>query len=115
MEAADELLTISALAIALAGFSGVVAAFGHRNGLGRDQRFFFIALVTVVLSTVILAFVPFLLYSGGVMGSAIWKNASAVMIAIAIYETIHLSAIAGLDNSFGDDVCVHGCTWRHAR
>jgi hypothetical protein len=41
MEAADELLTISALAIALAGFSGVVAAFGHRNGLGRDQRFFF--------------------------------------------------------------------------
>jgi hypothetical protein len=28
------------------------------------------------------------------MGSAIWKNASAVMIVIAIYETIHLSAIA---------------------
>jgi hypothetical protein len=87
MEAADELLTISELAIVLAGFSGVVAAFGHRNGLGRDQRFFFIALVTVALSTVILAFVPFLLHSGGVM---VWIILSGMTF---VYMVVHGSTL----------------------
>jgi hypothetical protein len=87
MEAADELLTISELAIALAGFSGVVAAFGHSNGIGRSQRFYFIALVIVALSTVILAFVPFLLHSGGVM---VWLILSGMTF---VYMVVHGSTL----------------------
>ena len=94
MEASDELLTIAELAITLTGFSGVVAAFGHNRGLRKDERFFFIALVIVAISTVFLSFVPFIFNYAGITGDKIWTYSSATMLAVAFYETIHLSLIA---------------------
>ncbi|MDX1733821.1 MAG: hypothetical protein R3228_05615 [Halioglobus sp.] len=94
MEASDELLTIAELAITLTGFSGVVAAFGHQDGLRKDERFFFVALVIVAISTALLAFVPFIFHAAGITGSDTWKYASGTMLAVAVYETLHLSYIA---------------------
>ena len=98
MEASDELLTIAELAITLTGFSGVVAAFGQNRGLRKDERFFFIALVIVAISTVFLAFVPFIYNYAGVTGEAIWTYSSATMLAvITIQPAVRIPALDSYD------------------
>ena len=94
MEASDELLTMAEIAITLTGFSGGVAAFSARHGFRKDERFFFISLVVVAISTVLLCFVPFVIHAAGFEGSDVWKYSSATMLAVAFYETIHLTYIA---------------------
>jgi len=82
MDAVDELLTITELAIGLAGFSGVVVAFTRREGLRQDDRYYFVALLSSTFSAVLLAFVPVVLHHVGFAGSALWKGSSAVMLIV---------------------------------
>jgi peptidoglycan biosynthesis protein MviN/MurJ (putative lipid II flippase) len=90
MEATDELLTIAELAIGLAGFSGIVVAFSPQRGLRDVARFYFIALITCSFTAVLLAFLPSFFHHGGVVGTAMWKSSSVVMLFL------YVLVIAGL-------------------
>ena len=95
MEAADELLTIAELAIGLAGFSGVVAAFTHRGAaLNEVDRYHFIILFSVTLSAVFVAFVPFGFHHAGFVGAPLWAWSSGVMLAAAVATSILLAVAA---------------------
>lgn len=80
MEGRDELLTISEIAIAIAGFSGVVAAFLQSDGLHELDRTRFINLFVVSFSAVGLAFAPIALYHAGLHGAVLWRCSSAIML-----------------------------------
>ena len=82
MEASDELLTIAELAIGLAGFSGVVAAFTHRGGFGPTDRYRFVGLFSQALTVSLLAFVPFGFHHAGQVGEVIWRGSSAVAVLL---------------------------------
>ena len=84
MEAAGELLTIAELAIGLAGFSGVVVAFAHRNGLREDDRFYFVALLFSAFSAVLVAFVPMVFHHAGLAGPALWMASSTVALIVGV-------------------------------
>jgi hypothetical protein len=86
MQGSDELLTIAELAIGLAGFSGVVVAFGYRGKLEEVDRYRFIALLGASFITAILAFVPLLLNHAGFGNGPMWRLSSAIAItAQALY------------------------------
>ncbi len=80
MEASEELLTISELAIGLAGFSGVVVAFTRGGALRPTDRFRFITLFTSALSVLVVAFVPFGFHHAGQTGPTLWMASSAVQL-----------------------------------
>ncbi len=80
MEASDELLTIAELAIGLAGFSGVAVVFRGREGLRIVDRYRFMSVLSVSLSVLVLAFVPFGFHHAGQVGPALWMGSSAIMV-----------------------------------
>ena len=84
MQASDELLTIAEIAIALAGFSGVVVAFAHQGRLTRLDRWRFGSLLAVAMSAVATAFVPSILHYAGLTGPPVWRIASATFLVISI-------------------------------
>jgi hypothetical protein len=90
MQVSDELLTIAELAIGLAGFSGVVVAFGYRGNLEEVDRYRFIALLAASFTTAILAFVPLLLNHAGIGDGPIWRTSSAIAI---VAQALHARAI----------------------
>ena len=71
---AEVLLTSAEIAIGLAGFSGVVAAFTR---LRTEDRVRFLMLVGGSFFVVLLAFVPFLLDLAGMPERSVWRWASA--------------------------------------
>ena len=79
MEHRDALLTIAEISIGIAGFSGVMAAFLQRGGLGRLDRVRFVNLFLTAFATLVLAFVPIAVSQ---LSEAIWFYSSAVMIAV---------------------------------
>ena len=90
MEASDELLTIAELAIGLAGFSGVIVAFTHRDGLSEVNRNHFIVLFSTAISAVFMAFVPFGFHYQGKVGPALWESSSLVMLIVGAAIAIAL-------------------------
>ncbi len=84
MQASDELLTIAELAIALAGFSGVVVAFAHQGRLTAIDRWRFAGLLTLSMGAALVAFVPSLLHFLGLAGSALWRGSSVAFIVVAV-------------------------------
>jgi hypothetical protein len=80
MELRDELLTVAELAIGIAGFSAVVAAFSARGHLHESDLYRFRGLIVIAATAAGLAFVPSLLSSSGVSGPTLWSTASAIMI-----------------------------------
>ena len=84
MEGRDELLTIAELAIGIAGFSGVVAAFVQRDGLHTLDRNRFINLFVTSLSTLLLAFVPVFLEPIVTTPARLWQTASGAMIVALV-------------------------------
>ncbi len=71
MQASDELLTIAELAIALAGFSGVVVAFAHQGKLTAIDRTRFTLLLSLAMGAAVVSFAPSLLHLLGLTGEAI--------------------------------------------
>ena len=84
MQASDELLTIAELAIALAGFSGVVVAFAHQGKLTAIDRSRFAGLLSLSMGAAVVAFVPSLLHFLGLAGPALWRGSSVAFIVIAV-------------------------------
>jgi hypothetical protein len=80
MEAREELLTFAEVAIAIAGFSGVVGAFLQRDGLHWVDRVRFVGILGISFAAFALAFVPIVLSHLGWTGPALWSGASVVMI-----------------------------------
>ena len=72
MSEAENLHIVAEIGIALAGFSGVVVALGHRSGrAGGIERLWL--LLAQALGAVIFAFVPLLLEAAGLGASANWR------------------------------------------
>ena len=84
MQASDELLTIAELAIALAGFSGVVVAFAHQGKLTAIDRTRFTLLLSLAMGAAVVSFAPSLLHLLGLTGSALWRGSSVAFLAAAV-------------------------------
>jgi hypothetical protein len=83
LEGRDELLTIAEIAVGLAGFSGVVAAFLQPGGLHIADRLRFLAVFTTAFVALVLSFVPILLAHSGVEGSDLWRYSSLTMLVVS--------------------------------
>jgi hypothetical protein len=79
VDARDELLTIAEIAVGLAGFSGVVAAFMQRGGLSLLDRTLFLVLFSTAFVALFLAFVPIALARAGLEGEPLWRASSIAM------------------------------------
>jgi hypothetical protein len=86
----DGLLTIAEIAVTIALFAGVVAAFLHRGELHAVDRIRFVDLFTVAFEAVILSFVPIALSHLGFEGNRLWVWSSAVMIGL---WTLHMMMV----------------------
>ena len=84
MQASEELLTIAELAIALAGFSGVVVAFGHKGQLTAIDRMRFFCLLTLSVGVAVMAFLPAVLHLLGISGSLLWRVPSTVFLVVSV-------------------------------
>ncbi len=80
MEAREELLNIAEIAVGIAGFSGVIAAFLQRGGLHQVDRVRFINLFSTAFSTLLLAYVPIVLSHLVDDPEQVWSLSSGVMI-----------------------------------
>lgn len=87
MEFREELLTIAEIAIGIAGFSGVIAAFLQRGGLHALDRVRFIGLFTIAFTRLILAFVPIVVLQLPVEANALWAWSSGVMAVVWFFSS----------------------------
>jgi hypothetical protein len=88
MEFRDELLTVAELAIGIAGFSAVVAAFSRQDRLHELDAGRFLTLVVIAASAVVLAFLPSLLHGSGYSGPALWRAASGLMVVFWVASMV---------------------------
>ncbi len=84
MKAFDQLLTMSELAIGLAGFAGVVVAFARGGKLATIDRWRFAGLLSLAMGAAVMAYVPLLLDLTGVSGPALWRASSGVFLGIGV-------------------------------
>lgn len=84
MEGSDGLDTIAEIAIALAGFSGIVVAFIHRKGQMQPlDRLRLGVLLVAAFGAVFLAMLPFALFHLGFSGPTLWAVASGFHAVVA--------------------------------
>ena len=83
MEHQEELLNIAEISIAIAGFSGLMAAFLQRGGLEKLDRVRFVNLFVTAFSTLVLAYVPIVVAD---LSVAIWSYSSLAMIGIWLFS-----------------------------
>ncbi|MFV1979011.1 MAG: hypothetical protein ACC649_06630, partial [Myxococcota bacterium] len=81
VEFREELLTVAELAVGIAGFSAVVAAFSRRDTYDYRDVVRFLILFTTAGVAIALAFVPSILSDLGLSGPRLWRTASLIMIA----------------------------------
>jgi hypothetical protein len=91
MQASEELLTIAELAIALAGFSGVVVAFGHQREFTAIDRLRFFCLLTISMAVVVMAFLPSVLHLLGISGFSLWRVSSMIFLVASVSYPIVLA------------------------
>ena len=82
MDVRDELLTIAEIAIGIAGFSGVIAAFLQRDGLHQLDRVRFINLFATTFTILVLAYVPIAISHLIADSDRIWSYSSGVMAIV---------------------------------
>jgi hypothetical protein len=77
----ETLIALGEVAAAFAGFSGVVAAFGHRTPTEWSEaaRFRFENLLTVSVAASILAFLPVVLTQFSISAARAWAGSSAAL------------------------------------
>lgn len=82
MEPTDVLLTIAELAIAFAGFSGIVATLGRRDGgaIFPEDRVRISVLLGASLSTTAFALLPFALWEIAGSPERVWRIVSALYV-----------------------------------
>ena len=92
MSAEDALLTVAEMAIAVAGFSAIVAAFSGSGRLVATDRRRFVWLFANAVVAGFLAFVPVLLQEATFSGVKLWQYSSAAMcLAWAIAAALWVS------------------------
>lgn len=86
MEPTDVLATVAELAVAFAGFSGIVAALGPRDegGLFPEDRVRLRVLIGSSLSTAAFAFLPVLLWEVAGSPATVWAISSAAYLPYGI-------------------------------
>lgn len=91
MEGSDVLQTIAEVAIALTGFTGIVAALRGQTveSLSRFALFRFRVLLIGSLVALALALLPFFLHYLGAPPPVTWSACSAVVAVIMVPLTIH--------------------------
>jgi hypothetical protein len=77
---AEVLLAVAQIAIGLAGFSGVVAAFSRSREFHVEDRVRFLMLICGTFAVILLAFVPLLLDLGGLDESQVWRWSSGAWL-----------------------------------
>ena len=85
LEHQDELLNIAEISIGIAGFSGVIAAFLHRGGLGRFDRVRFLNLFVTAFSILVLSYVPIVIAE---ISKSVWFYSSLVMIGVWAFSVM---------------------------
>jgi hypothetical protein len=80
IQGGDVLLTMAQIAIGLAGFSGVVAAFSQTREFPAADRIRFLMLIGGTFFVILLAFVPLLLELGGLQEPGLWRWASGIWL-----------------------------------
>jgi hypothetical protein len=82
MEPTDVLATVAELAVAFAGFSGIVAALGRRDegAIFPEDRVRISVLVGASLSTLAFALLPFALWDVAGSPARVWSIASALYV-----------------------------------
>jgi hypothetical protein len=85
LEVREELLNLAEIAIGIAGFSGVIAAFLQRDGLHPVDRARFINLFATAFSTLVLAYVPIVVSHRVAEPDQIWRISSAAMVVIWLF------------------------------
>ncbi len=88
MAGADALFTIAEMAIGLAGFSAVVAAFTTHGELTSTDRSRFVLLFTTAFVAALLAFVPTILNETGLADATLWRTSSGIMILVWLISTV---------------------------
>ncbi len=88
MDGHDELLTIAEIAVGLAGFSGVIAAFTQRGDLPLADRVRFLALFATAFAALVLAFVPIALAYSGFEDQELWQISSATMLLAGLVSLV---------------------------
>ena len=94
----DPLQTIAEIAIALAGFTGVVAYLGERaRGEWRAVDLFrFKNLLTCSIAALLLSFAPILIHKLGALESTAWRWSSGMTAAILVVVFARVRAIRQL-------------------
>jgi hypothetical protein len=82
VEPGDSLLTIAEMALGLAGFTAVVAAFTRPEGLAPADRWRFVVLFGIAIQVLLLSFVPIALASAGLSDLATWRTSSLVFAGV---------------------------------
>ena len=84
LEVRAELLTIAQIAIAIAGFSGIVAAFLQRDGFHEFDRLRFVHLFLITFGMINSAFVPIAISQVIGETARIWSYSSGVFLVAAV-------------------------------
>ena len=101
VEHLDELMTIAEIAVGLAGFSGVVAAFLQPAGLHRVDRLRFVNLFSTAFATVVLAFVPVAIQDWTASPESLWARSSMAMaIAWCMSSVIVVRSVGEINRQF---------------
>jgi hypothetical protein len=109
VESFESLETIAEVAATLAGFAGLIAALagGSHQGLPRRQRIAFWLVLATSLATLIVSFLPRVLFNFGLSEPTSWRICCGVL-ALANFATLglviraHRSLLAqGVPTQFG--------------
>ncbi len=101
MQGEDVLLTIAEIAIAFAGFSGIVVVFSRREGEWTEtDRIAFAEMIASSLMILVLALLPFLLHHSGLRHPAVWGWCSALAAAAFVIRGLYAVPRAMRTGSF---------------
>ncbi|MCP5349196.1 MAG: hypothetical protein R3F41_13900 [Gammaproteobacteria bacterium] len=96
LEHQEFLSTVSQIAVALVGFTGIVAAFRYRTDLwSAEERTMFRTMLRAAVSALFLSLVPYLLSIYLTDSELMWRLSSG-LIAIVMATNIYASAQHGL-------------------
>jgi hypothetical protein len=87
MQESEIFLTMAELGIGLAGFSGVVVAFGYRGTLSVVDKFRFLSAFSVAICVVVLGLIPVALGYLLDEREVIWRISSACAVAYFVIAT----------------------------
>ena len=90
MEGGDELSVLAEIAIALAGFSGIVVAVQSRDHAHPWDTYRLVVLLVTGFSMLIQALLPSAIHSFGVSGPSLWRLSSALCVVMMLAPMISL-------------------------